>query len=62
MMNTMTAKPAIRMLPPLSQEERQARRRARRRRAIRNTILEALRTIGLGTCFILCAVMLLCVV
>lgn len=62
MMNTMTAKPAIRMLPPLSHEERQARRRARRRRAIRNTILEALSTIGLGTCFILCAVMLLCVV
>ncbi|MBQ1678825.1 MAG: hypothetical protein II062_04770 [Oscillospiraceae bacterium] len=62
MMNTMTGRSAIRMLPPLSEAERLKLRHASRRRAIRNTILEALSTIGLGTCFILCAVMLLCAV
>lgn len=62
MTNTMTMKPAIRMLPPLTAPERKALRRARRRRAICNTILEALTTIGLGACFILCAVMIICVV
>ena len=49
---------AIRMLPQLS-PERAARLRARRRRALVNTLLEALATIGLGACFILCAVMIL---
>lgn len=50
---------AIRMLPPLS-PERAARLRARRRRALANTLLEALATIGLGACFVLCAVMVMC--
>ena len=53
---------AIRVLPPLESPEQAARRRAKRWKALRNTILEALTTIGLGTCFILCAVMLLCAV
>ena len=57
MTNTMT----IRVLPPLSPEQA-ARLRARRRKRLLNTLLEALTTVGLGACFILCAVMLLCVV
>ncbi|MBR4194826.1 MAG: hypothetical protein IKQ54_10920 [Oscillospiraceae bacterium] len=62
MTNALTRQPAIRMLPPRPTPEQLVRRQARRRKAIRNTILEALATIGLGTCFILCAVMLICVV
>ncbi len=62
MTNTMTMQPTIRLLPPRPTPEQLARRRAKRRKALRNTILEALATIGLGTCFILCAVMLVCVV
>ena len=57
MTNTMT----IRVLPPRQTPEQAARARARRRRALVNTIFEALATVGLGVCFILCAVMLLCV-
>ena len=57
MTNTMT----IRTLPPRQTPEQAARARARRRRALVNTILEALATVGLGLCFILCAVMVLCV-
>ena len=61
MTNTMTKTMPIRMLPPLNPEELKARRRAHRRRAVWNTLLEALTTIGLGTCFVFCAVMVLCV-
>ena len=57
MTNTMT----IRVLPPRQTPEQTVRARARRRRALVNTLLEALATLGLGVCFILCAVMLLCV-
>lgn len=39
----------------------EALRRARRRRALWNTVLEALATMGMGACIILCAVALLCV-
>ncbi len=64
MTNTMTKPmprtPAIRILPPAAQPARSARARARRRRAILNTLGEALFTIGLGACFILCAVMMMC--
>ena len=57
MTNTMT----IRVQPPRQTPKQTARVRARRRRALVNTILEALATVGLGLCFILCAVMVLCV-
>ena len=57
MTNTMT----IRVLPIRQTPEQAARARARRRRALVNTLLEALATVGLGLCFILCAVMVLCV-
>jgi hypothetical protein len=52
----------IRVLPQLSRAEQAARRRARRRKALWNTILEALTTMGLGVCIILCAVAVVCVV
>ena len=58
MTNTMT----IRVLPPQPTPEQAARARARRRRALFNTLLEALVTVGLGACFILCAVAVMCVV
>ena len=57
MTNTMT----IRMLPAAPRAEQLARRRAKRRKALLNTLLEALATIGLGACFVLCAVLVLCV-
>ena len=57
MTNTMT----IRVLPAKQNPEQSARNRARRRRALVNTLLEALATVGLGACFILCAVMLMCI-
>lgn len=60
MRNPMTRASVIRMLPPVT-PERARRIRARRRRALVNTLLEALTTIGLGVCFILCAVMVMCV-
>lgn len=56
MTNSMT----IRVLPPRQTPEQAARARARRRRVFFNTLLEALATLGLGACFILCAVMLMC--
>ena len=59
MRDPMTRASVIRMLPPLS-PERAARLRARRRKALANTLLEALTTIGLGACFVLCAVMVMC--
>ena len=62
MMNPMGRAPMIRVLPPLSRAEQAARRRARRRKALWNTILEALTTMGLGVCIILCAVAVVCVV
>ena len=34
--------------------------RRRRRRALCNTVLEALATLGLAVCFVLCAVMMSC--
>ncbi len=52
---------AIRVLPQLTGAERSARRKARRRKILWNTILEALTTIGLGLCIILCAVAVVCV-
>ncbi len=55
MTNAMT----IRVLPPRQTPEQAARARARRRRALVNTLLEALATLGLGACFILCAVAVL---
>ncbi len=58
MTNTMT----IRRLPAKPDAKQAARVRARRRRALRNTLLEALTTIGLGACFILCAILVMCVV
>ena len=61
MMNPMGRAPMIRVLPPCSRPELAARRRARRRRALWNTILEALATLGLGAAMFLCAVMILCV-
>ena len=51
---------------PLTGEAHQTRRvraAAQRRRAARiNTLLEALSTIGLGVCILLCGVLLLCAV
>lgn len=58
MTNTMT----IRVLPAQQSREQIARRRTRRRKAIANTLLEAFATVGLGVCFILCAVLIVCVV
>lgn len=57
MTNAMT----IRVLPPQQSPAQAARARARRRRALVNTLLEALATVGLGACFILCALAVLCV-
>lgn len=57
MTNTMTVR--RKALPAAC--SRTARRRIRRRKIILNTVLEGLTTIGLGVCFILCAVMVLCV-
>ena len=62
MTNTMTGSMTIRMLPALPPPAQAARERTRRRRALANTLLEALATIGLGATFILCAVMILCIV
>ena len=56
----MTNTSAIRMLSAPASPAGAARLRARRRRAFWNTILEGLATIGLGACFILCAVAVLC--
>lgn len=56
MTNTMT----IRTMPVERDARRAASRRARRRRMLVNTVLEGLATIGLGTCFILCAVLIIC--
>ena len=56
MTNTMTM--PMRRTPCRIDPRQESRRRARRRRARWNTILEGLATIGLGVCFILCAVML----
>jgi hypothetical protein len=58
MTNTMT----IRVLPPRQTPEQAARARARRRKALFDTLLEALSTVGLGACFILCAVVVICLV
>ena len=52
----------IRVLPQSGREEMAARCRARRRKAMWNTILEALTTMGLGACIILCAEAVICVV
>ena len=52
----------IRRLPVKPDAKQTARIRARRRRALRDTLLEALTTIGLGACFILCAILVMCVV
>ena len=48
-------------LPQRLTPARAARLRARRRRMLLNTLLEALTTIGLGLCFVLCAVLFVCV-
>lgn len=56
MTNAMT----IRVLPQPQTPEQAARARARRRKVLVNTLLEALTTVGLGACFILCAVCILC--
>lgn len=58
----MTGRMTIRMLPAPRTPEQAARDRARRRRALANTLLEALATIGLGASFILCAVMIMALV
>ena len=58
----MTNTNVIRMVPAPAARRLAARRRARRRRALWNMLLEALTTIGLGACYILCAVMVLCAV
>ena len=58
MTDTMT----IRRLPVKPDARQAARIRARRRRVLRDTLLEALSTIGLGACFILCAILVMCVV
>ncbi len=50
---------AIRLLPPPVRREREACRRSRRRKELWNTVLEALSTLGLAACFILCAAALL---
>ena len=57
----MTSTAAIRTLSPRMTPARAARIRARRRQALLNTLLEALTTIGLGVCFVLCAVAIVCV-
>lgn len=57
----MTKTVTIRKLPVRANPVPAEQRRARRRQAMWNTLLEALATIGLGACFILCAVMVLCV-
>ncbi len=57
----MTNTATIRVLPQRQSPEQAARARARRRRALANTLLEALATVGLGACFILCAVVVMCV-
>ena len=41
---------------------RMARLRRRRRKALRNTLLEALTTMGLLICFLLCGILMLCMV
>ena len=56
---TMQKPAAIRVLPAPLTPAQAARLRARRRRALLNTLLEALTTMGLGACFILCAVMIM---
>ena len=48
--------------PPVGRAVREAIRRRRRRRALVNTLMEAFATIGLGACFVLCAIMALCMV
>jgi hypothetical protein len=57
----MTNAMMIRVLPPRQTPAQTARVRARRRRALVNTLLEAFATVGLGACFILCALAVLCV-
>lgn len=57
MTNTMTMTAAA----PISQA-RMARLRKRRRKALRNTLLEALTTMGLLICFLLCGILMLCMV
>ena len=58
----MTSTNVIRIVPAPLTPTKLARRRARRRKALLNTLMEAMATIGLGVCFVLCAVMVLCVV
>lgn len=57
----MTKSNVIRIVPAPLTPAQAARRRARRRRVLLNTLAEAMATIGLGACFLLCAVMVLCV-
>ena len=58
----MTSTMTIRTLPPRQTPAQAARRRARHRKMLLNTLMEALTTIGLGLCFILCAVAMLCLI
>lgn len=44
----------------LNRADREQIRRRRRRAAVISTLLEGLATIGLATCFVLCAVMIVC--
>lgn len=50
---------AIRLLSPPARSKREASRCRRRRKELWNTVLEALSTLGLAACFILCAAALL---
>ena len=48
--------------PRMDRAVREAIMRRRRRKAMMNTLLEGLATIGLSASFVLCAVMVLCAV
>lgn len=58
---TMTSPAPLRVHPRMSPARREQLRRRRRRKALMEFLLDGLATIGISACFVLCAVMLLCV-
>ena len=62
MTNSMTmTNPAALRARPITRARREQILRRRRRKAILTFLLDGLATIGISACFVLCAVMLLCV-